>query len=166
MSAVPPLPTTAAPPAGRGRIHDHFPAAAGGLPPGPDGASPDYRELELLVSGTANVCRYGPTTDEVIVAEPDQAYTTRIIVRRPVDATRFSGTAVLEIAHREPSWYQQLSTRDDRIPTDQGCPMSTFRCSALLPPGWPEAGMAPTAVPAPAARPGLRTLSLPAGPCP
>jgi len=99
MSGVPALPTTTAPPSGQGLIHDYFPFP--GSPAAGGGPLAGYRELELLVSGTANVYRYGATTDEVVVAEADRAYTTRIIVRRPIDAARFSGTVVLEIAHPE-----------------------------------------------------------------
>jgi hypothetical protein len=96
----PSLPSTAAPPVGKGRIQFSVPellAPYGAPTAGPDG----YREAELFVSGTAKVYRYGTTTDEIVVAGTDQPYTTRIIVHLPEDPARFSGTAVLEIAHPE-----------------------------------------------------------------
>jgi len=45
-----------------------------------------YTEDEYFISGTPNAAAIGP----------NKAYTTRIVVRRPVDPSRFSGTVQLE----------------------------------------------------------------------
>lgn len=99
-TSVPPLPSTAPPPEGAGRVLDSFLPGAGGAPVADDHGAPDHREDELLVSGTAGVYRYGDTTDTVIL-DHESTYTTRIIVRRPRDPRAFSGTVVLEIGHPE-----------------------------------------------------------------
>ena len=57
-----------------------------------------YVEEEFFVSGRANVYQYGPT-GAVEVRTPDVPYTTRILVRRPSDPRRFSGTVHMDVAH-------------------------------------------------------------------
>ena len=59
-----------------------------------------YVEEEYLVSGAADLFNYandpplGP--DDIVVAEEDIPFTTRMIVRRPVDPDQFHGTVVIE----------------------------------------------------------------------
>ncbi|MBN1905710.1 MAG: hypothetical protein JW927_11490 [Deltaproteobacteria bacterium] len=55
-----------------------------------------YIEEEYFVSGKANVYDYD-TAGKVIVKHADAPYTTRILVRRPADTSRFSGNVVLEL---------------------------------------------------------------------
>jgi len=98
--SVPPLPTTAELPVGGGRIHDHFPAPIGEGAPLAGPGAPGHVERELLVSGAANVYRYGATTDTIEV-DHASSYTTRIISRRPQEGQPFSGTVILEIGHPE-----------------------------------------------------------------
>src|SRR4051794_18721276 len=77
---------------------------------GPDLRSAGYAEEEFFVRGTGAV--YGPrhpnapeaptlSRVEIVpmgaVVQPDVPYTTRILVRSPIDATRFSGTVHLEV---------------------------------------------------------------------
>ena len=55
-----------------------------------------YVEEEYLLSGNANV--YDLAADgSVTVKTSDAPYTTRILVRRPADASRFNGTVVVEL---------------------------------------------------------------------
>lgn len=59
-------------------------------------ASSNYIEEEYFVSGKANVYGYD-AAGKVIVKHADAPYTTRILVRRPTDQSRFSGNVVLEL---------------------------------------------------------------------
>jgi hypothetical protein len=69
-------------------------------PPLPAG----YVEDEFFVSGTGNLYEYTPTGIEIVTPCPALAargctnlpYTTRMLVRRPADPARFSGTVVIE----------------------------------------------------------------------
>jgi hypothetical protein len=54
-----------------------------------------YVEEEYLVSGTANVYDWD-TDNHAVVRTANAPYTTRMIVRRPINPARFSGTAVVE----------------------------------------------------------------------
>jgi hypothetical protein len=56
-----------------------------------------YVEEEFFVSGRANVYDWGP--DGLSVKTPNAPYTTRILVRRPTDASRFSGSVIVELGH-------------------------------------------------------------------
>lgn len=57
-----------------------------------------YVEEEYFMSGTANV--YGEDEQKQPVVEiPDAPYTTRLLVRRPADVSKFSGNIVLEIVN-------------------------------------------------------------------
>lgn len=54
-----------------------------------------YVEEEFIVSGTANV--YDWAADNSLTVKTGNApYTTRILLRRPADATRFSGNVIVE----------------------------------------------------------------------
>jgi hypothetical protein len=55
-----------------------------------------YVEEEYLVSGKANVYTW-PAPGPAVVRTPDAPYTTRILVRRPAKASRFSGNVVVEM---------------------------------------------------------------------
>jgi Alpha/beta hydrolase domain len=55
-----------------------------------------YVEDEYLVSGKANVYSWTPPA-AATVRTPNAPYTTRILVRRPAKASRFSGTVVVEM---------------------------------------------------------------------
>jgi hypothetical protein len=57
-----------------------------------------YEEQEYFVSGEATVYTYAemPVRGEKVVLTEDVPYKTRMIVRRPVDPTRFNGTVVIE----------------------------------------------------------------------
>src|SRR2546430_17400554 len=55
-----------------------------------------YMEQEYFVSGTANV--YDWDSDGTVkVQNSDAPYATRIVVRRPIDAKRFSGTVWVDM---------------------------------------------------------------------
>jgi Alpha/beta hydrolase domain len=55
-----------------------------------------YVEEEFIVSGAANVYDWAPG-GSLKIKTPDAPYTTRILIRRPADAVRFSGNAVVEL---------------------------------------------------------------------
>jgi len=55
-----------------------------------------YVEDEYLVSGKANVYSWTPPA-AATVRTPNAPYTTRILVRRPAKASRFSGNVVVEM---------------------------------------------------------------------
>ena len=96
-AADPGLPTSVAPPpAGNG-----VPSASAGVAGAPgavDLAAHGYVEEELIVSGTANVYRYGADGD-VEVDREGVPYATRILVRRPQSPRRFSGNVHVETSH-------------------------------------------------------------------
>ena len=73
------LPTLSAEVSGPGPLFDSVPS----LPPGFGLSHYTYEAKEYFVSGTAN----------------GQPYTSRIVVRRPVDAARFSGLVLVEAMH-------------------------------------------------------------------
>jgi hypothetical protein len=63
-----------------------------------DLAALGYIEQEYFVSGAANV--YDWAADGALTVKTANApYTTRILVRRPIDPARFSGTAVVEMGN-------------------------------------------------------------------
>jgi len=89
-AAPPPLPAAVTnPPAGKGVAH-----AATGVDLAPLG----YVEEEYLVSGEANVYAYN-SAGAVVVKTANVDYTTRILVRRPTNPKRFSGTVRVETMH-------------------------------------------------------------------
>src|SRR5262245_36676517 len=53
-----------------------------------------YVEEEFIVSGTANVYEWTP--DGVKVKAPNAPYTSRILIRRPANAAKFSGNVIFE----------------------------------------------------------------------
>jgi len=55
-----------------------------------------YVEQEYLVSGLANVYDFD-ADGKVFVKTPDAPYTTRILVRRPASARKFSGCVIVEL---------------------------------------------------------------------
>jgi hypothetical protein len=68
-----------------------------------DLAKVGYVEQEFLVSGTANV--YDWMTDgSTTVKSPASPYTTRILVRRPANAARFSGAVLVELMYPPRRW--------------------------------------------------------------
>lgn len=80
-----------------------FPFIADGFsvqPPVPAG----YEEQEFFVSGTARIYEYTATGIQVVTPCPAAVapgcasvpYTTRMLVKRPIDPRRFSGTVVVE----------------------------------------------------------------------
>jgi len=97
--AVAPLPTgVVRPPSGKGVPWGA--AAVEGATGSVDLAEVGYVEEELVVSGRANVYRYGPT-GTVEVETAGVPYATRILVRRPQDPRRFSGNVYVETTHPE-----------------------------------------------------------------
>ena len=75
-----------------------------------------YVEEEFLVSGTANV--YDWAADGTLsVKTPNAPYATRILVRRPADASRFSGNVVVEPlnAVRRIDWSWMWGYIDEQI---------------------------------------------------
>jgi Alpha/beta hydrolase domain len=82
----------------------NFPFIADGFGPEPPVPS-GYEEDEYFVSGRANLYEYGTTGVRVIAPCPASAgrlgcrnlpYTTRMLVKRPIDPRRFSGTVIIE----------------------------------------------------------------------
>src|SRR6516225_11157221 len=55
-----------------------------------------YTEAEFIVSGTANVYDWA-ADGSLTVKTPDVPYANRILVRHPSNASRFSGTVVVEL---------------------------------------------------------------------
>lgn len=70
--------------------------------------APDaYTEDEYLVSGAANIYAYtndAAQSPAVSVQTPDVPYTTRMLVRRPTDPGRFSGTVYVEVLNATAGW--------------------------------------------------------------
>jgi hypothetical protein len=57
-----------------------------------------YVEEEFFVNGTGNIYDWAPD-GTVTVKATNRPYTTRILLRRPADPNRFSGTVITEILH-------------------------------------------------------------------
>ena len=62
-----------------------------------------YVEEEFIVNGTANVYTWA-ADGSVNVKTPNAPYGTRIIVRRPADAARFSGNVIVELLNEARSY--------------------------------------------------------------
>src|ERR1700722_5599900 len=60
-----------------------------------DLASKGYIEEEFFIEGTANRYKTSPTATAT-VQDAGHAYKTRIVVRRPLTAAKFNGTAIVE----------------------------------------------------------------------
>jgi hypothetical protein len=100
-------PFTVSPPSVTGPIPStstDYPFIADGF--GPEPAVPaGYEESEYFISGTGNLYEYTPTGIRVVTPCPASTgpfgctnipYTTRMLVKRPQDPRRFSGTVVIE----------------------------------------------------------------------
>jgi hypothetical protein len=61
-----------------------------------DLAADNYIEEEYFISGRANVYDYD-ADGKVFVRTPDAPYTTRVLIRRPADRSRFSGNVIVEL---------------------------------------------------------------------
>ncbi|MCL2839391.1 MAG: alpha/beta hydrolase domain-containing protein [Defluviitaleaceae bacterium] len=55
-----------------------------------------YIEDEFFMSGTANIYKEGENRKPEVIFH-DAPYTTRLLIRRPIDITKFSGNVVFEI---------------------------------------------------------------------
>jgi hypothetical protein len=55
-----------------------------------------YVEEEFLISGTANVYDW-PAPGAAVVRTPNVPYTTRLLIRRPANRSKFSGTVAVEM---------------------------------------------------------------------
>jgi hypothetical protein len=62
-----------------------------------DLAARGFVESEFVISGLANVYDWDAGGEGVVARGPAVPYATRLLVRRPVDARRFSGLVVLEL---------------------------------------------------------------------
>lgn len=83
-------------------IADGLPLGVARLPGtgyGVDLAAAGYREDEYLVSGRAPAWSYDGAGQAV--ASDEHPYTTRVLLRRPVDAARFNGVVQVEPLHPE-----------------------------------------------------------------
>ncbi len=67
--------------------------------PAIDLAAQGYLEEEFFVTGTGNVYDWAPD-GSIKVRTPGLPFTTRILVRRPSDKTRFSGTVLVDVSNR------------------------------------------------------------------
>lgn len=113
-SATDVTPFTAALPTVTGPIPSSatsFPFGAEGfdvLPPVPKG----YVEEEFFFSGTGDIYEYTPTGIQVVSSCPpalaqgctDIPYTTRMLVKRPKNRHRFSGTVIIEPLNPSAGW--------------------------------------------------------------
>lgn len=70
-----------------------------------DLAARGYEEEEYFVSGTARRYIFPDRMDDAVLVDGGHDYKTRIVVRRPTNASRFNGTVVLE-------WYNVTLGRD------------------------------------------------------
>jgi hypothetical protein len=74
---------------------------AEGIPGGPPSANlpaHGYVEEEYFVSGTANIYQYDSNWNRTL-KQANVPYTTRMVIRRPTDRAKFSGTVQYECAH-------------------------------------------------------------------
>jgi Alpha/beta hydrolase domain len=71
-------------------------------------AARGYAEVELLVRGLANTYEWtaAGSRQPVVIRNANQPYVTRILVRRPVDARKFSGRVIVEVL----DWAAQYET--------------------------------------------------------
>jgi Alpha/beta hydrolase domain len=90
------LPTSIAPPPTGNGVPFSSAIAAG--PGAVDLAAQGYVEEEFIVSGPANVYRYG-ADGAVEVDREGVSYATRILIRRPQSPRRFSGNVHVETSH-------------------------------------------------------------------
>jgi hypothetical protein len=100
---------------------DSYPFSANSRTLGPmDLAKSGYVEEEFLVTGTANVYDWAED-GSLNVKTPNAPYGTRILVRRPGNLSRFSGTAIVEIPNtaRRFDWSMMWGYLRDQI-VEQG----------------------------------------------
>ncbi|WP_068269867.1 alpha/beta hydrolase domain-containing protein [Aldersonia kunmingensis] len=98
--------------------------------PGPDLATAGYRETEYRVSGSATCYRADDLPVDgrfVISPASEEAFSTRLLVRRPVDPATFNGTVVVE-------WFNVSSGSD-------AGPDYTYLYAELLRRGYAWAGV-------------------------
>jgi hypothetical protein len=78
-----------------------------------------YEEVEAFVSGRANVYEWAPD-DRPEVRSSGAPYTTRILVRRPADRSKFSGVVVVEpmLDARSSEWAMMWGYLRDKIVRD------------------------------------------------
>ena len=63
-----------------------------------DLAARGYAEIELLVRGYGNVHDWaGADSRELVVRHANLPFATRVLVRRPLDAGKFSGRVIVEL---------------------------------------------------------------------
>lgn len=91
--AATPVPTASGPLATTAQSHP-FGGAAYTLRP-QDLAKLGYVEEEYLISGQANVYEW-PAPGPAVVRTADAPYTTRVLVRRPINPKKFSGNVIVE----------------------------------------------------------------------
>ncbi|WP_157592034.1 alpha/beta hydrolase domain-containing protein [Solirubrobacter soli] len=95
-----------------------------------------YVEEEYFVSGNANVYEYDASGQTLQVKTPNVPYTTLILVRRPKNPHRFSGTVQYEMSHPQFgvdtqvwAWNHDKMMRDGdawvRITTSRGGPLTS-----------------------------------------
>lgn len=62
-------------------------------------AARGYVEEEYLVNGNANIYDWSPgaSSGSVVVLTPHVPYATRLLLRRPIDAKKFSGRVIVEL---------------------------------------------------------------------
>ncbi|HVY90698.1 MAG TPA: alpha/beta hydrolase domain-containing protein [Hyphomonadaceae bacterium] len=100
MASPPPAPTSPSPftsvvgPVAQSEASHAFGGAAYTLKP-EELAKEGYVEEEFFVSGKANIYDW-PATGAV-VKTPDAPYTTRVLVRRPISRSKFSGRVLVEM---------------------------------------------------------------------
>lgn len=87
VSVTGPLPQTAESHAFGGAAYTRVPSDLEGV---------GYVEEEFLASGLANVYDW-PRDGAAVVRSSDVPYTTRVLVRRPVERARFSGNVIVEM---------------------------------------------------------------------
>ena len=104
---VTPVPTTA--------TSYPFLAASHNLVP-IDLAKSGYVEEEFIISGNANVYDWA-ADGKLSVKAANAPYTTRILVRRPSDPARFSGTALVELPNtaRRADWTMMWGYTEEQI---------------------------------------------------
>lgn len=68
-----------------------------------DLANTGYKEEEFFVSGHANIYEYGADR-KAEIRTPNAPYTTRLLVRAPIDPKKFSGNVIVEIINMSRGW--------------------------------------------------------------
>jgi len=116
-----------------------------GAPPGIDLAAHGYLEEEYFVSGTASIYGYDPQWNRVL-KRANVPYTTRMILRRPKDPSKFSGNIQFECAHPQRSGTSNWNGTKAYI-VRHGDAYVNLMCGADLPTRQVPADQQPTAAP-------------------